>query len=160
MLAFADGWFTSFHVEIESPPIANTKIKLTPNFARSSTNWYLSDAPFRNRGIKFFFQPTPSSIWRAFQVLRLNCCTSTIQCRFRNAPFRICKIIRSETSFSLRIRGGWWTCKQIFFCRFFSEEDYLMRPGSFHHFGSWQTRPNHSHPRWTFEIGGGWNFRP
>jgi len=25
MLAFADGWFTSLHVEIESPPTANTK---------------------------------------------------------------------------------------------------------------------------------------
>ena len=28
MLAFAEGWFTSFHVEIESPPIANTKSNL------------------------------------------------------------------------------------------------------------------------------------
>jgi hypothetical protein len=28
MLAFADGWFTSYHVEIESLTIANTKIEL------------------------------------------------------------------------------------------------------------------------------------
>ena len=28
MLAFADGWFTSLHVEIESLTIANTKIEL------------------------------------------------------------------------------------------------------------------------------------
>ncbi len=29
MLAFAGGWFTCLHVEIESPLIANTKIELT-----------------------------------------------------------------------------------------------------------------------------------
>ena len=28
MLAFADGWFTPLHVEIESLTIANTKIEL------------------------------------------------------------------------------------------------------------------------------------
>jgi len=30
MLAFADGWFTSLHVEIESLTIANTKIERYP----------------------------------------------------------------------------------------------------------------------------------
>lgn len=52
MLAFADGWFTSLHVEIESPQIANTKKQTGSNFARSSTIWYLSIAIVtNNRGL-------------------------------------------------------------------------------------------------------------